>query len=184
MIDRACADAEAVFWPAPDDADAPTADAPYADFTRPAARAFARHGVRRVVAVTALGRGTPLAEHAGAATSSRAMGDLIAASGVNFRAVACPSFMHNLLDQVGAIREQGLFFMMADPDLKDPAVAARTSPRPPYGCCSTPPGRGPARSPASVPRTCRRTTWPGPSPRCPAPRSATGRSPARRSGSA
>lgn len=87
VIDRACADAEAVFWLAPDDADAPTADAAYADFTRPAARAFARHGVRRVVAVTALGRGTPLAEHAGAATFSRAMCDLIAASGVNFRAV-------------------------------------------------------------------------------------------------
>ncbi|MGW4907503.1 NAD(P)H-binding protein [Streptomyces sp. NPDC004270] len=125
VVDRACADAESVFWLAPDDGDAPSTDAAYVDFTRPAARAFARHGVRRVVAVTALGRGTRLAEHAGAVTSSRAMCDLIAASGVNFRAVACPSFMHNLLNHVRSIREQGLFSMMADPDLKAPAVAAR-----------------------------------------------------------
>ncbi|MEU9972771.1 NAD(P)H-binding protein [Streptomyces sp. NPDC051014] len=125
VIDRACADAEAVFWLAPDDPAAPTADAAYVDFTRPAARAFARHGVRRVVAVTALGRGTRLAEHAGAVTSSRAMCDLIAGSGVNFRAVACPSFMHNLLHYVGSIREQGRFAMMADPDLRAPLVAAR-----------------------------------------------------------
>ncbi|MFI9048149.1 NAD(P)H-binding protein [Streptomyces sp. NPDC053427] len=125
VIDRVCAGAEAVFWLAPDVGDAPSAQAAYVDFARPAAEAFARHGVRRVVAITALGRGTPLAEHAGVVTSSLAMCDLIAASGVAFRAVACPSFMHNLLRHARAIKEQGTFFMRIDPDLKAPTVAAR-----------------------------------------------------------
>ncbi|MCQ4045083.1 NAD(P)H-binding protein [Streptantibioticus rubrisoli] len=125
VIDRACNGAEAVFWLAPDDGDAPSTQAAYVDFTRPAAEAFARHGVPRVVAITALGRGTPLAEHAGLVTSSLAMCDLIAGSGVAFRAVACPSFMHNLLNHARAIKEQGKFSMMIDPDLKAPTVATR-----------------------------------------------------------
>ncbi|ANP51530.1 uncharacterized protein YbjT (DUF2867 family) [Streptomyces griseochromogenes] len=125
VIDRACEGAEAVFWLAPDDGSAPSTEVAYVDFTRPAATAFARHGVRRVVAVTALGRGTPQADHAGPVTSSLAMCDLIASSGVALRAVACPSFMHNLLNHVRALKEQGMFFMMTDPDLKAPTVATR-----------------------------------------------------------
>ncbi|MEU9156340.1 NAD(P)H-binding protein [Streptomyces sp. NPDC048417] len=35
VVDRACADAEAVFWLAPDDGDAPSTDAAYVDFTLP-----------------------------------------------------------------------------------------------------------------------------------------------------
>ncbi len=125
VMDQACAGAEAVFWLAPDDGSAPSTDASYVDFTRPACDAFARHGVKRVVAISALGRGTALADRAGIVTSSLAMGDLIAASGVAYRAVACPSFMHNLLNHAKAIKEKGMFFMMADPDLKTPTVATR-----------------------------------------------------------
>ncbi|WP_225823586.1 NAD(P)H-binding protein [Streptomyces naphthomycinicus] len=125
VIDRACSGAEAVFWLAPNDPAAPSAEAAYVDFTRPACAAFARHGVARVVGVSALGRGTPLAGHAGLVTASLAMDDLIAASGVAYRAVVCPSFMHNLLHQAGTIREQGRFFMMLDPDRKSPVVATR-----------------------------------------------------------
>ncbi|POM25157.1 NAD(P)H azoreductase [Actinomadura rubteroloni] len=119
VIDRACKGAEAVFWLAPD------IDVPYTDFTRPGIAAFVRHGVERVVAITALGKGTRFAEHAGPVTASLAMCDLIAESGVAFRAVACPSFMHNLLNQVTSIRERGEFSMMIDPDLAAPLVAAR-----------------------------------------------------------
>ncbi|GAA3137795.1 NAD(P)H-binding protein [Streptomyces echinatus] len=125
VIDRACAGAEAVFWLAPADPAAPDAEAAYTGFTRPACAAFARHGVGRVVGISALGRGTPMAEHAGPVTASLAMDDLIAASGVAYRAVVCPSFMHNLLHQAGAIRDQGVFSMMTDPDLKSPLVATR-----------------------------------------------------------
>ncbi|MEV7127897.1 NAD(P)H-binding protein [Streptomyces sp. NPDC093260] len=125
VIDRACAGAEAVFWLAPGDGAEPGPEAAYVDFSRPACAAFVRHGVPRVVGVSALGRGTPMAEHAGLVTASLAMDDLIAATGVAYRAVVCPSFMHNLLHQAGAIREQGLFLLMADPDLKVPTVAAQ-----------------------------------------------------------
>ncbi|MEU3373149.1 NAD(P)H-binding protein [Streptomyces sp. NPDC006660] len=125
VIDRACAGAEAVFWLAPGDPVAPSAHAAYVDFTKPACAAFVRHGVRRVVGISALGRGTPMAEQAGLVTASLAMDDLIGASGVPYRAVTCPSFMHNLLRHVGALKEQGLFFLMADPDLKAPLVATR-----------------------------------------------------------
>ncbi|GAA1883746.1 NAD(P)H-binding protein [Streptantibioticus ferralitis] len=125
VIDRACEGAEAVFWLAPDDPAAPSTEAAYVDFTRPACEAFARHGVKRVVGISVLGRGTPMAGHAGLVTASLAMNDLIAASGVAYRAVSCPSFMHNLLHQVGAIKDQGKFFMMIDPDLKSPTVATR-----------------------------------------------------------
>ncbi|WP_328314710.1 NAD(P)H-binding protein [Streptomyces sp. NBC_00442] len=125
VIDRACTGAEAVFWLAPGDSSASSVHAAYVDFTRPACEAFVRHGVRRVVGISALGRGTPQAAHAGPVTASLAMDDLIGASGVPYRAVTCPSFMHNLLHQVGALKEQGMFFLMADPDLKSPMVASR-----------------------------------------------------------
>ncbi|MEV0276619.1 NAD(P)H-binding protein [Streptomyces sp. NPDC050610] len=125
VIDQACAGAEAVFWLAPDDPSAPSLEAAYADFTRPAADAFARHGVKRVVGISALGRGTALVERAGLVAASLAMGDLIAASGVAYRAVVCPSFMHNLLNHATAIKEKGMFFMMSAPDLKSPTVATR-----------------------------------------------------------
>ncbi|KMO94018.1 NAD(P)H-binding protein [Streptomyces roseus] len=123
VIDRACDGAEAVFWLAPADPAARSAEAAFVDFTRPACEAFVRHGVRRVVGISALGRGTPMAAHAGPVTASLAMDDLIAASGVAYRAVVCPSFMHNLLRQTGALREQHAFFMTIDPDLKSPFVA-------------------------------------------------------------
>ncbi|MEV6579909.1 NAD(P)H-binding protein [Streptomyces sp. NPDC051582] len=123
VIDRACDGAEAVFWLAPADPAAPSAEASFVDFTRPACEAFVRHGVGRVVGISALGRGTPMAAHAGPVTASLAMDDLIAASGVAYRAVVCPSFMHNLLHQTSALREQQAFFMTIDPDLKSPFVA-------------------------------------------------------------
>ncbi|MEU3829019.1 NAD(P)H-binding protein [Streptomyces sp. NPDC029080] len=125
VIDRACAGADAVFWLAPADPAASGTEAAYLDFTRPACTAFARHGGDRVVGISALGRGTPLAKQAGLVTASLAMDDLIAASGVAYRAVVCPSFMHNLLNQARAVRERGVFSMMIDPDLKAPTVATR-----------------------------------------------------------
>jgi uncharacterized protein YbjT (DUF2867 family) len=125
VIARAAEGAAAAFWLTPNLPAAPTLEASFADFARPAAAAFARHGVGRVVGISALGRGTPLAAHAGAVTASLAMDDVLAASGVAYRAVVCPSFMHNLLNHVGAMREQGAFFMTIDSELSAPTVAAR-----------------------------------------------------------
>ena len=65
---RAFAGADALFWLLPTDNQAASVEAAYAGFTRPAAEAIRDQGVKRVVDVSALGRGTP-ATPAGPATS-------------------------------------------------------------------------------------------------------------------
>jgi nucleoside-diphosphate-sugar epimerase len=70
-VDEAFADADAVFWLAPPNPWAESVEAAFVDFTRPAAEAFERHSVSRVVGISALGRGTQWAAHAGYVTGSR-----------------------------------------------------------------------------------------------------------------
>jgi uncharacterized protein YbjT (DUF2867 family) len=124
VADKAFAGADAVFWLAPADPRASSALAAYVDFTRPAAEAFRRYGVERVVGITALGRGTPVAGEAGLVTASLAMDDLIASTGVAYRALALPSFMDNLLRQVHGIGQGVLSWPVAG-DLKAPLCATR-----------------------------------------------------------
>jgi len=125
VVDVAADGVDGVFWLTPNISDAPTLAASFADFARPAAEAFARHDVRRIVGISAIGRGTPQSEHAGCVTASLEMDDVFAASGVPYRAVVSPSFMDNLLNQVDAIKEQGTFSGVISPDLKAPTVATR-----------------------------------------------------------
>jgi len=125
LVDEAFAGADAVFWLCPPDPQAPSVEAAFVGFTRPAAEAFKRHGVKRVVGVSALGRGTPWAHQAGYATGSLAMDDLIASSGVAYRALTNPSFMDNIVRQAEAIRNQGVFFLAIAGDRKLPSVATR-----------------------------------------------------------
>ena len=125
VVDRAFADADAVFWLVPPDPHADSVEAAYVDFTRPACDAFKRHEVRRVVGISALGRGTAAAGHAGLVTASLAMDDLIASTGVSYRALTMPSFMDNLLRQVPAIGSQGMFFTPISGDRKLPSCATR-----------------------------------------------------------
>jgi uncharacterized protein YbjT (DUF2867 family) len=125
VVNRAFAGADAVFWLVPPDPRAKTVDAAYVDFTRPACAAFKTHGVKRVVGISALGRGTPAAAHAGLVTASLKMDDLIASAGVHYRAVTNPSFMDNLLRQVEAIKKQGVFSLPISGDLKQPSACTR-----------------------------------------------------------
>jgi len=53
VVDEAFAGADAVFWLAPPDPRAETVEAAFVGFTRPAAEAFKKHGVRCVVGVSA-----------------------------------------------------------------------------------------------------------------------------------
>lgn len=122
VVDRAFQGADAVFWLVPPDASLAPEDA-WSGFTRPAAKALAAHGVGHVVGVSALGRGTPLAGRAGLVTASLAMDDLLAGSGVAYRALANPSFFENLLEEAASIREQGVFTDTVDADRKAPLVA-------------------------------------------------------------
>jgi uncharacterized protein YbjT (DUF2867 family) len=53
------------------------------------------------------------------------MDDLIAATGVAYRALTMPSFMDNTLRQAAAIRDQGMFFSPISGDRKMPTCATR-----------------------------------------------------------
>jgi uncharacterized protein YbjT (DUF2867 family) len=123
VVTKAFAGADTVFWLLPPNPRAESLDAVYRDFTRPACEAFVSQGVKRVVAVSAIGRG--VIENAGHVTASQAMDDLIAGTGVSYRALEMPSFMENVLNQVEPIRNQGMFFGPISGDLKLPTCATR-----------------------------------------------------------
>jgi uncharacterized protein YbjT (DUF2867 family) len=114
-----------VFWLVPPIPIIESPEAAYLDFTRPACEALRRHGVRRVVGVSALGRTTALRRRAGLVTAALAMDDLIVSTGVDYRALALPSFMDNFLRQVESIRSGGLFFSPLSVDRKLPTCATR-----------------------------------------------------------
>ena len=123
-IDRALDGADALFWLAPPDA-SKTLDQAYLEFTRPVVDAIRRNGNVRVVAITALGRGTQWEDRAGLVTASIAMDDLLMSAGVPFRGLAMPSFMENTARQAGVMKEKGMFFGPIDPDRKMPFTATR-----------------------------------------------------------
>jgi uncharacterized protein YbjT (DUF2867 family) len=125
VVDRAFTDADAVFWLVPPNQQAPSLDAAYSGFTGTAAKAFTARGVGHVVGVSALGRGTAVADHAGQVTASLAMDDLIASTGVAYRALANATFMDNVLRQVASIRDRGVFTDTLTADRKGPVVATR-----------------------------------------------------------
>ncbi|MFY9650149.1 NAD(P)H-binding protein [Trebonia sp.] len=125
VADKAFAGADAVLWVTPADRRAPSVEAAFAGFTRPAAEAFNRHGVGRVVGVSMLGRGTPWAAQAGFVTGSLAMDDLIAASGVAYRALTNPYFMEDTARQAKSIKDKGLFTSPIAGGRKRPTAATR-----------------------------------------------------------
>ena len=125
VVNQAFAGADAVFWLVPPNPRAKSVGAAYVDFTRPVWDAIKSQGIKQVVDITALGRGTAVAGNAGYVTASLAMDDLIAGTGVNFRAVTNPSFMDNILMQLEPIKTKGIFFSPINGDRKLPACATR-----------------------------------------------------------
>lgn len=125
VVARAFDGADALFWLLPTDIRAASVDEAYVGFTRSAAEAIRSCGVRHVVDVTALGRNTPYAGHAGYVTASLAMDDLIASTGVAFRALTNATFMDNVLRQAQVVKEQGRYFDVISPDRQLPTVATR-----------------------------------------------------------
>jgi uncharacterized protein YbjT (DUF2867 family) len=125
VVTRAFAGADSVFWLVPPDPQASSVEAAYVGFSRPACEAFKSQGVQRVVGISAYGRGAPMAANAGYVTASLAMDDLIASTGVSYRALALPPFMDNLLRQVESIKNQGMFFDIISGDLRQPTCATR-----------------------------------------------------------
>ncbi len=175
VVDKAFGGAEAVFWLAPPDPRARSVEAAFVGFTRPAVEAFTRNDVRRVVGVSALGRGTPWADKAGYATGSLAMDDLIASSGVAYRALTNPSFMDNVARQAESIRNQGIFFSPIAGDRKLPSVATRDIAAAASRLLLDSSWSGVDEIPLLGPRTCPSTTCPRSSPRCSGRRSVSSR---------
>jgi uncharacterized protein YbjT (DUF2867 family) len=124
-VTRAFAGADSVFWLVPPDPHAQSVEAAYVDFSRPACEAIKSQGVKRVVMISALGRGTALARNAGYVTGLLAKDDLIASTGVSYRALTIPSFMDNSILQIGSIKSQGVFFSPTPGDLKLRTCATR-----------------------------------------------------------
>jgi len=125
IVRRAFEGADAVFWLVPPNPASESIEAAYLDFTRPACEAFKVAGVQRVVGVSALGRGTGLEGNAGMVTVSLAMDDLIASTGVSYRALTMPSFIDNIFRQVVSIGKQGVFFSPLTGDRRHPTCATR-----------------------------------------------------------
>lgn len=125
VVNEAFKGADTVFWLLPPDPHAETVEAAYVDFARPACEAFKAHSVKRVVGISALGRGSAVAGQAGYVTASLAGDDLIASTGVSYRALTMPSFMDNILRQAGAIKSQGMFFSPISGERKMPSCATR-----------------------------------------------------------
>ena len=123
VVTEAFEGADSVFWLLPPNPQAESVEAAYLDFTRPASQALVSRGVKRVVGITALGRGLPL--NSGYVAGSLAMDDLIAGTGVSYRALTMPSFMDNLLRQVATIKNQGVISTPIAGDRKMPTVATR-----------------------------------------------------------
>lgn len=121
VIAKALDGVSAVFWLPPGSPTAKNPEDAYVDFSRAFCTALPASSVSHVVGVSALGRGWP--KPAGLASASIAMDDMIAATGVAYRSLACASLMDNIARQIGPIREQGAFYQPTPGDLKLPHVA-------------------------------------------------------------
>lgn len=122
VLDAALPGADALFWLMPADHSAPSIFDTYVTASIPGAEAAHRHGVERVVIVSALGRGSGL--YAGHVSASLAMEDLFRSTGVHVRALANPSFMDNVLRQLPSLRA-GILTGTHPADLALPWVATR-----------------------------------------------------------
>ena len=124
-MEKALEGAESVFLVVPPSFADTLDETYYLRFTRPALKAALSRGVKRIVAVSVLGRGTELSRKAGPITACLARDEEIERSGVDFQALWCPGFMDNLLNSVQSIQHQGVFVLPSRPDLGMPHVATR-----------------------------------------------------------
>ena len=123
VVAKACDGAESYFLLVPPSFRMTDGSAYYMRFTTPLIAAIKSGNIKRVVSVSAAGRGVPL--RAGVVSDSLAKDKAIEATGVNFRALWCPGFYENMLRQAEPIKHQGTFFYPGIPDLKTRHAATR-----------------------------------------------------------
>ncbi|MDP4510930.1 NAD(P)H-binding protein [Nonomuraea turcica] len=89
VVTKAFAGADTVFWVVPPNMRVQNVVDYYEDFTRPASEAIKAQGVKRVVAVSSLGRESgEIAKRTGHLSAAFAMDDLLEATGVSYRATS------------------------------------------------------------------------------------------------
>ena len=123
VVMKALEGANRLFWVVPPDHSTANVQDYYLDSTRPACEAIEAHGVQQVVAVSTMGVG--IEKNAGHLSAARATDELIAGTGVAYRALRPPTFMENLLRQIDPIRNQGTFFLPHPADRVLAIVATR-----------------------------------------------------------
>ncbi|MGW2049869.1 NmrA family NAD(P)-binding protein [Streptomyces sp. NPDC001858] len=123
-ITKALEGADRMFWLVPPAGfrDADSAKRYYLEFTGSACSEAASRGVR-MVGVTSLGHGYQ--GEAGLLSAALAMDELIEDTGADYRALALPFFMENLLRHAPAMARQGTFSMANAADRPLPTVATR-----------------------------------------------------------
>jgi uncharacterized protein YbjT (DUF2867 family) len=125
VMEQALKGAESVFLVVPPSFTDNNDEAYYLRFTCPALKAIESQGIKRVVAVSVLGRGTELSKKAGPITASLAKDEEIEKSRVDYRALWCPALMDNMLSNVQSIKQQGVFFSPSRADMKTPQVSTK-----------------------------------------------------------
>ena len=124
IVTKAFEGADCVFWLVPPDLPVKDAKEYYLNFTRPACEAIKSQGVKRVVAVSSLGR--KIAKPIGLVGAAYAMDELIESTSVNYRALQMPAFMDDILNfNIASILSQGAFFGSQSGDRKTPSCATR-----------------------------------------------------------
>jgi len=94
----------------------------YERFARSAAQAIREAGTRRVVTISAVGKGR--ARNAGPISALHAMEDILNESGAAIRHLRCGAFMENFLLQAQSIVERGIISLPMPGDVAIPLVAA------------------------------------------------------------
>jgi uncharacterized protein YbjT (DUF2867 family) len=95
----------------------------YLKFARATSAAVKAQKVKRIVTVSGVGRRSLM--KAGPVSDSFAKDAEIERSGVDFRALWCPSFMENMMSNIGTLKSQGTFYGCLGATAKAPWVATR-----------------------------------------------------------
>jgi len=119
---RALVGVDALFWCVPGEPlEATDVRAHYERFARAGAQAIRQAGTRRVVSISAGGKG--LARNAGPISGLHAMEDILNESGAAIRHLRCGAFMDNFLRQAQTIAERGVLSYPMPRHLAIPMVA-------------------------------------------------------------